>query len=134
MNSADTIIDQETIDYIIIALGACNDNIRKKHMGWSFNIDNKSIPVFPKNDVDDMNKIDAYLQNIFEGRTLNDVYAIMIKSGIEYSFRSSIMSHLSLLISNAKMSQEIVEIKNSVKDLNDKFAILMDVLELNKPK
>ena len=135
MNSPNMIIDQDTIDYIILTLGVyVGKDFRETHSNWSFFINDKKYPVFPSNYVDDADRIDTYLQDVFEGKTLNEVYNIMTYSILGHKIRSSIMSHLSLLISNAKMSQEIVEIKNSVKDLNDKFAILMDVLELNKPK
>lgn len=134
MSFYNMIIDQETIDYIILTLGVYNSvDFRKQHINWLFDIDNKGYPVFPDN-IHNANEIDDYLQGIFKGKTLIEVYDIMTYSFIGYEIRSRIMSHLSLLISNAKMSQEIVEIKNSIKDLNDKFSILINVLELNKLK
>ena len=132
MDFPNTIINKETIDDIIISLGTRNDDFRSKHTYWKFiKIDNF---IFPKDNIDDTNKTVQYLQNLFEGKSLIDVRDMIVNSTIEYNFRGPILFHLSQLISNAKVSQEIVEMKNSIKDLNDKFAILMDVLELNKPK
>lgn len=132
MDFSDMIINQETIDEIIISLGTRNDDLRTKRTYWKFTKIDKFI--FPKDNINDSGWTVQYLQNLFKGKSLIDVRDMIVYSNIEYSFRSPIIFHLSQLISNAKMSQEIIEMKNSIKDLNDKFAILMDVLELNKPK
>lgn len=134
MDFSNMIISRETINDIIIALGSCNDNLRKKHAMWSFDTNGEQHFIFPKDIINDTDKIITYLRNLLGGKTLMNVHNMIYYSDIEYNVRSPIMAHLSQLISNAKMSQEIVEIKNSIKDLNDKFAILMDVLELNKSK
>jgi len=119
------IIDTHTIRYLTIALGGNNEISRKKNNHWTITFDDEDFLVFPKEHNNNVDDIIEHLNKLFQGRTLMQINDAIIMSDISYEFRAPIISHLSLLISN-------IELKNMVQNLNDKFAILTDTLELKK--
>jgi len=127
------IIDTSAMNYILIALGAVNIDFCKKHPTWIIPINGENHLCFPPA-CNDVEKIYDHLRNLFKEKTLIYIRGLIVASNIPPEFRTPIISHLSMRISHILMSREIMEIKKTVNDLNDKFNILIDVLQLNNPK
>lgn len=125
----DPIIDGQAVNYIIMALGICEqNNLLEKN--WKIKLNEIEYELFPEHILDFGDRV-RYVKDIFIGKKISHVISQIMLTVIHSNNRMMIVDYLTLILLNKRMSMEMNEMKKRFDDLNDKFSILIDVLQIN---
>lgn len=125
----DPIIDGQAVNYIIMALGICEqNNLLEKN--WKIKLNEIEYEFFPEHILDFGDRV-RYVKDIFIGKKISHVISQIMLTVIHSNNRMMIVDYLTLILLNKRMSMEMNEMKKRFDDLNDKFSILIDVLQIN---